>query len=379
MILGILGSGQLSQMMAESTSSSPFPRRSPLSRGGVQSESRQSDSSDLQLIFYDPNLSCPIEKYGTFINAPYEDEAELKRFIDLVDVVTYENENIPLQTLAFIEQYKPLHPGREPIRIMQDRLIEKTYLQRQGITTAKFFEVNTKVDALEAAQRMVFPLFLKTRRGGYDGRGQIKLDTLAAIDALGEDSFTHCILEQAVAFDREVSIIGCRDREGQMVFYDVCENEHREGILFCTRNRIDDGVASQARSYLGRVLEDLDYVGVCTMELFDVQGELVANEMAPRVHNSGHWTIEGAVTSQFENHVRAVIGLPLGDAQSYGEYVMVNILGEMPDTKALDAIPGVHWHDYKKMPRAKRKVGHVTYTCAPGQDPLADIEACILG
>jgi 5-(carboxyamino)imidazole ribonucleotide synthase len=257
-------------------------------------------------------------------------------------------------------------PPARALDVAQDRLVEKQTLNELGIATAPFRAVDTVDDLRAAAEALGLPGVLKTRRGGYDGKGQAVLRSDADLEPVFASlGGVPLILEGFVAFERELSIVAVRAAGGEVRAWPVVENLHREGILRVTRAPApgcDEGVQARAEACIRPLLDSLDYVGVCCVELFDVGGQLLANEIAPRVHNSGHWTIEGAETSQFENHVRAVTGMPLGSTAARGPSAMVNIIGTMPDRDAVLRVPGSHFHDYGKEPRPGRKLGHVTVT-----------------
>jgi 5-(carboxyamino)imidazole ribonucleotide synthase len=264
--------------------------------------------------------------------------------LDRCDVVTVEMEAIPIDVL---ERFRDrLSPRVEAITASADRRAEKHLLRSLNIPTAPFD------DEVPPDQ----PCIVKTRRGGYDGRGQVRCST-AAERAAAIAELPDPIVEGLVAFDREVSVIGARSASGDIAIYPLIENVHVDGILRTSTAPVGD---ADPHGFVTHLLDRMGYVGVVTLELFDVGGELVANEFAPRVHNSGHWTIEGAVTSQFEQHVRAVCGLPLGDPSAVGRATMTNIIGELPDARAVLAEPGVHLHLYGKEPRPGRKLGHIT-------------------
>jgi 5-(carboxyamino)imidazole ribonucleotide synthase len=257
---------------------------------------------------------------------------------------------------------RPCFPPVDALRVSQDRILEKELFGRLGIPTPPYRAVDSLTDLEAAVAALGLPCVLKTRRLGYDGRGQRvlrrKADVGPAWEALGG---VPLILEGFVRFEREVSIIGARSTRGEMRAYPIVTNTHREGILrVTTAPTRDTRLQRAAEAHLRRVAEHFEYAGVLTIEFFVQDGRLVANEMAPRVHNSGHWTIEGAVTSQFENHLRAILGLPLGDTRPVGHAAMVNYIGTMPDRDRIMAVPGAHHHDYGKAPRAGRKLGHCT-------------------
>jgi 5-(carboxyamino)imidazole ribonucleotide synthase len=255
----------------------------------------------------------------------------------------------------------PVYPPLRALEVSQDRLLEKQHFAALGIRTAPYAAVDSEHDLRAAVAQLGLPAILKTRRFGYDGKGQYVLrsenDIAAAWKALGGSPL---ILEGFVKFQREVSIIAARGRDGATVFYPLTENVHRDGILFTSRALLNDGLQAAAENIAQRLLVELDYVGVLCIEFFDVAGELLVNEFAPRVHNSGHWTIEGAETSQFENHLRAVAGLPLGSTASIGFSVMINLIGTLPPLAALLQVPNAHVHFYGKAEKPARKVGHVT-------------------
>ena len=282
------------------------------------------------------------------------DPLAVGQFARRVDVVTIESENIESRVL----QGLPLAPNAEAIATAQDRLLEKRFFASCGIGCAPFLPVDSAEELERAVHQLGLPAILKTRRMGYDGKGQVRLRSSGDVaGAFAELGSVPCVLEGMVRFDAEVSLIAARGRDGETVFYPLVENVHRDGIL--RRSSVPfagAGLQAEAESYLRRVLESLDYVGVLAVEFFVVGGRLLANEMAPRVHNSGHWTIEGAATSQFENHLRAITGMPLGSTASVPT-VMLNCIGTMPEA---EETPGLHRHDYGKAARPGRKVGHLT-------------------
>ena len=298
------------------------------------------------------------------VTAAYEDREALVRFAMGLDVITYESENVPLDAARFLAEHVAIQPPLTALEAAQDRLNEKLAFAELGIPTAAYAQVDTFEQLEAAAARVGYPAVLKTRRMGYDGKGQFVLrrpDELAlAWERLGASGL---ILEALVPFDRELSIIGVRGASGETLFYPLIENEHADGILRVSIAPAPDTPAdlqSIAEDYATRVLDSLDYVGVLAIELFQVGAQLVANEMAPRVHNSGHWTIEGAETSQFENHVRAILRYPLGDTSTVGHCVMINLIGALPPVEHILQNPAAHLHLYGKHPRPGRKLGHVT-------------------
>jgi 5-(carboxyamino)imidazole ribonucleotide synthase len=322
--------------------------------------------------FLDPSPDAPAAAVGDLVVGALDDEAALRAVADGADVVTFEWEGVPAESARLLARDHPVRPGDRSLEVAQDRLTEKDTFRRLGIATPEYRPVDSRAALDDAVAAIGVPAVLKTRRGGYDGKGQAVLrspdDVGPAWDELGS---VPLILESFVAFDRELSIVAVRGLDGTIATWPVVENEHRDGVLHLTRApapHLDPATARAAEALVTQVLTELDHIGVIAIELFDVDGALLANELAPRVHNSGHWTIEGAVTSQFENHVRAVLGLPLGDTSAVGEVAMRNYLGSMPDAASVLAVTGAHLHDYAKTPRAGRKVGHVTIVATTGDD-----------
>jgi 5-(carboxyamino)imidazole ribonucleotide synthase len=345
--IGILGGGQLGRMLALAAA-----------------------ELGLKAHIYSPDPDSPAFYVAAeHTLAAYDDEAALSAFAAAVDVVTYEFENVPLRTAEIIEAHGSLRPSAGALATSQDRLAEKTFIGELGIRTAPFRAVASEADLTRALAEIGTPAILKTRRFGYDGKGQVKIMPGDAPDAaLASLKGADAILEGFVAFEREISVVAARGADGAFAAYDVCLNEHRNHILDVTRVPAGLGAALEADALetARRIAEALDYVGVITVEMFVVRdgGELglVVNEIAPRVHNSGHWTIEGAVASQFEQHVRAVCGWPLGAVTRIGRIEMRNLIGE--DVEAWSDIlsrPGAHLHHYgKRIARPGRKMGHVT-------------------
>ena len=314
--------------------------------------------------FFDPNSGAPVGQIGKLIAADYGDRDALTRFLDGLDVVTYEFESIPLATVQFVAERVEVFPPVTALETAQDRLLEKNLFLELGISTPPFAAVDSLDDLRSAVTRIGLPVVLKTRRMGYDGKGQIVIREAGSLEQawkqLGGSSL---LVEKYVSFQRELSVIGVRDSAGREVFYPLIENLHREGMLRRS-NAPAPGATPEtsalAIDYCRRLMDRLEYVGVLALELFSVDGMLFANEMAPRVHNSGHWTIEGAETSQFENHLRAILSLPLGATTPRGRSVMLNILGHIPAVQSVLAVEGAHLHLYGKAPTERRKVGHVT-------------------
>lgn len=323
--------------------------------------------------FLDPAAGAPAEAVGDLVVGALDDIDAARRVAKGAAVVTYEWEGVPAATARALEPLALVYPSVRALDVSQDRIVEKEALRALGIGTAPFLVVDSAAGLGDAVAAIGLPAVLKTRRGGYDGKGQAVLRATADLEpAWTELDGVPCILEGFVAFDRELSILAVRSRAGEVRCWPAVENHHRDGILRLTRAPapgLDDALQQRAENAITPLLDDLDYVGVCCVELFDTGRELLANEIAPRVHNSGHWTIEGAETSQFENHVRAVVDLPLGSTAARGPSAMVNCIGVMPDPDQLLRIPGAHLHDYGKSPRPGRKLGHVTVT-APDPDEL---------
>jgi 5-(carboxyamino)imidazole ribonucleotide synthase len=316
------------------------------------------------------------------LGADWRDYEALGRFAAKVDVATFDFENVPAETAQWLTGRTRVSPGPRALAVAQDRLAEKTLFGEIGLATAAFAAVDTREELVDALARIGTPAILKTRRLGYDGKGQFRLrgeaDVDAAWAALGAQAAVHgLILEAIVPFQREVSVIAVRGGDGDFRTWPLTQNWHSDGILSLSLAPAPDSEALQQRAvdHARALAERLDYVGVFALELFVRDGELLGNEMAPRVHNSGHWTIEGARTSQFENHVRAVLGLPLGDTGVDGVSAMFNWIGDLPDAAPVLRAVDAHWHDYGKQPRPGRKVGHAT-VCAPDAATLrARLEA----
>jgi 5-(carboxyamino)imidazole ribonucleotide synthase len=306
----------------------------------------------IEFRFFDPNAGAPVGQIGQLIAADYGDHEALERFLDGVDVVTYEFESIPLSTVQFVSERVKVFPPLKALETAQDRLLEKRLFQSLDIPTPTFAAVDSLEDLRAAAKGVGIPFVLKTRRLGYDGKGQIVIGDASAIDAAWKSlGGVPLIAESFVPFQHELSVIGVRGCDGGEVFYPPVENVHREGVLrksTAPAPSITPEVAALGIEYSRRLLDSLSYVGVLALELFSVEGALLANEMAPRVHNSGHWTIDGADCSQFENHLRAVCGFPLGSTAVRGYAGMLNLVGHLPPTEQILAIPGAHLHLYDK-------------------------------
>jgi len=318
----------------------------------------------IEFRFFDPNAGASVGQIGQLIAADYGDHAALERFLEGVDVVTYEFESIPVSTVRFVAERMKVFPPVKALATAQDRLLEKQLFSDLEIPTPPFAAVDNIQDLKRAVARIGLPVVLKTRRMGYDGKGQAVIRDSASLDAAWNQlAGSPLLVEKYVEFQHELSVIGVRDTAGREVFYPPIQNVHHEGILresTAPAPSVTPALATLAIEYCRRLMDSLAYVGVLALELFSVDGVLLANEMAPRVHNSGHWTIEGAETSQFENHLRAVLSLPLGVTTPRGSSVMFNIIGHIPPLERVVAVEGAHLHLYGKAPTEKRKVGHVT-------------------
>lgn len=342
--VGILGGGQLARMLVLAGA--------PL---GVR------------FVVVDSKADACAGQFAPLVRADWRDFDALETFARQIDVATFDFENVPAQTAQWLTARTQVFPNPHALEIAQDRLAEKTLFRECGLMTPAFATVDSRVDLDAALHAIGLPAILKTRRLGYDGKGQFRLKTSADADAawaaLGTQAQAHgLILEAFVPFDDEVSVIAARGRDGDFRTWPLTRNWHADGILSASfaPAKIDPRIQGQAFDLARTLAEKLDYVGVFALELFVHEDKLLGNEMAPRVHNSGHWTIEGAVTSQFENHVRAVLGLPLGDTSAIGSSCMLNWIGELPDANAVLSQADAHWHDYGKSPREGRKVGHAT-------------------
>jgi 5-(carboxyamino)imidazole ribonucleotide synthase len=343
MRIGIVGAGQLGRMMA---------------LAGIP--------LGIEFAMYDTRADVPGAAVAEIFTGGFDDLPRLARFARGVDVVTFDWENVPVASARAIARIRPVWPPPRALEVAQDRAAEKRLFLRLGIDVAPYRPVDGRADLAQAIAELGVPGILKTRRLGYDGKGQARIararDAAGAWERLGGRPLVY---ERFVHFAREVSLVGVRDRAGAVRDYPLAENEHAGGILAVTRAPYADArLQRQARRYHRRLMRALGYVGVLCVEYFVDRGRLVANEMAPRVHNSGHWTIEGCDTSQFENHVRAIAGLPLGSTRPRGHAVMLNLIGRMPRARDLLPLPAAHWHDYGKSPRPGRKLGHVTVVAA---------------
>lgn len=341
MKIGIVGAGQLGRMLALAG----YPL-------------------GLEFVFLDPSPGAPGGHVGPILQGDFGDAAKLRELANAVDIITFDVENVPVEAVRSIAKTKPFLPPPDALGTSQDRLAEKTLFGELRIPTPDFAAIDSRSDLEHAVARIGLPGVLKTRRLGYDGRGQFVLrtqqDLAIAWEQLGS---VPLIYEAFVPFSREVSIIGVRSTRGEVGIYPLTANTHEQGILrYSTAPYRSASLQKQAETYLRRIFRRFDYAGILTIEFFVRNGRLIANEMAPRVHNSGHWTIEGAATSQFENHIRAILGLPLGSTAPLGHSAMVNFIGTIPALPQVLGIPGVHFHGYGKEPRPNRKLGHCTLT-----------------
>ena len=341
-VIGILGGGQLGRMLSVAASRLGF-----------------------KTCVYEPGGDCPASHVSNYhFQKSYEDEAALRDFAAAVDVITYEFENIPTSALDILEGLKPVRPGREALRVSQDRLTEKDFLTGLGLTIASYAAVDDAGDLEAAMAQIGTPAILKTRRFGYDGKGQARIMAPGdAEQALADMAGAPAILEGFVEFSHEVSVIGARGMDGSVACFDPGENVHREGILRTTTVPATLTAAQRTDAVLltGRILNALDYVGVMGVELFVTPRGLIVNEIAPRVHNSGHWTQQGCTVDQFEQHIRAVAGWPLGDGGRFADVVMENLIGDdMERVPQIAADPLAALHLYGKAEvKPGRKMGHV--------------------
>jgi len=343
--VGVLGGGQLGRM---------------LGLAGIP--------LGLRFHFLEPAPDPPAGEVGEVIALPYDSPRGLDSLAASADLVTYEFENVPAgASLGLLERGVPVYPPPAALEMAQDRLAEKEGFTSLGIPTVPFRPVDSLEGLRMGVEALGLPAVLKTRRLGYDGKGQRVMRVPAEVKPAWEELGARggLILEGFVSFRRELSLLAVRGRDGAVEAYPLVENSHRDGILVLSRApapEVPSALQARALEYARRLLQRLDYVGVLALELFQVGDELLANEIAPRVHNSGHWTQDGAETSQFENHLRAVCGLPLGSTKPRGYSAMVNLLGSLPELPPLLRLPGVHLHLYGKSPRPGRKLGHLNVT-----------------
>lgn len=345
--IGILGAGQLGRMLAQAGL--------PLGH---------------TFRFFDPSPNPCAAAYGEHVQADYHDHEALKRFANGLDAVTWEFENVPIEAVEFLRQWVPSTPSSMSLYIAQDRIREKEHFRSLGLETAPFALAHDLASCREAVQRIGLPVILKTCGGGYDGKGQTRIereeDLEAGWAALGSD---RVVVEGMVRFEREVSVIVARTHNGESICWPIARNHHRDGILsdsFVPTANLSEDAKNLLVDAAKRLADSLEHVGVLCLECFDLGDRFLCNELAPRVHNSGHWSIDGAVTSQFSNHVRAIAGEPLGPTDLHDDVSSVrmrNIIGEAlvpPPPSVHDMAEHIHWYD--KSPRPGRKIGHVTYT-----------------
>ncbi len=352
--VGIIGGGQLALMLAQSA-----------------------EKLGVRCTALDPNDRCCARAACEHIQGDYDDEDALRRLAACSDVVTYEFENVPARAAELIGEITTIRPNPEALGYAQDRRLERGMFSDLGIAVPEYEQVDDAPGLVAALRRLGTPAILKARKLGYDGKGQVLInDGAKAESALATIGNVPAILDRFVEFTRELSIIAARSVEGDIVYYPLSENVHRGGILRLSKapaRGVSDAVDEQARDAARKILERFNYVGTLAVEFFQIgDGEnamLMANEIAPRVHNTGHWTIEGAQTSQFENHMRAVLGMALGSPEPSGCSAMVNIIGDDPRKGALESMPQAHVHMYGKAPRPGRKIGHVTLN-APSEAEL---------
>jgi 5-(carboxyamino)imidazole ribonucleotide synthase len=323
----------------------------------------------LRFTFLEPLEGAAAADVGRQLVGSYDDPELLRQLGEESDLVTFEFESVPESSAALLTRSGPVFPPPRALAVGQDRLLEKQLFQSLGIETATYAEVGS-LRELEAAAQVGLPALLKTRRLGYDGHGQRLVLERSQLEAAWQElGQVPSILEQLVPFQRELSILCVRGRDGETATYPLVENHHHEGILRLTlapAPGLTPELQQEAATVGSAIMEELAYVGVLAVELFQVEGRLLANEIAPRVHNSGHWTMDGARCSQFENHLRAGLGWPLGGTQSSGYTAMVNLLGEEPDSSEVLTLPGAHLHLYGKEPRPRRKLGHLNIV---GEEP----------
>lgn len=358
-VIGVLGGGQLGRMLA---------------LAGIP--------MGLRFRFLESKRPCPADAVGTVVRAAYDDDSALASFADGLDLVTYEFENVPVEAVDYLAASTIVRPGSEALQMAQDRLREKEGFERLGIDTNGYRAVETLEELEAALDEIGLPAVVKTRRMGYDGKGQAIVreegDLKEAWEAVGG---VPLLVESFVEFDRELSLVAARSRDGAFAAYELVENVHENGILYTTEAPASDipkALQKKAEDAVLRLMEELQYVGVMAVEFFQVGDKLLANEMAPRVHNSGHWTQDGAVTSQFENHLRAILGLPLGGTASKGVTVMLNLLGGAPHLETVAEEPRAHLHLYDKRSRPGRKIGHVnvvSYDAESAWEVIKKVEA----
>lgn len=339
MKIGILGAGQLSLLMAQANT-----------------------DSDIHIFPFGDETCANLKDYAhpVYTTQGLNDAKTLKDFIDSVDVVTYETENVPAELLTSLACDHKIAPSIQAVKVFQNRFHEKSYFVSKGIQTAQHMPIAKTEDLAAATSHVQFPAILKTNSEGYDGKGQVvvkhEAELAAAWDTLkNQDS----LLEQMIHFEQEISIVAARDNANHIVYYPVSENFHQEGQLILSLVTDPHPLQHMAEEIAKKILIDLDYVGCIAVEFFVKDGELLVNEVAPRVHNSGHWTTDGANVSQFANHLQAVSGKSVTQPTLTGPVAMVNCIGNLPDAKAVTQVPCCTLYDYKKSPKPKRKLGHI--------------------
>lgn len=361
-MIGILGAGQLGRMLA---------------LAGIP--------LGLKFKFFDNSTANPCENLGQLFIGEYNDKKLLNQFSKGLNFISYEFENVPVSCVKYLNQKKKVSPHYRALEIGQDRIHEKTFFKNMGIKTPQFFAINTISDLQKATSKLGFPCVLKTRRFGYDGKGQAVLKNAAELSNAFKNLAKNpqnadLILEEFIKFDRELSIICVRSSKKQIAFYDLVENHHQAGILrlsLAPAPNLNSKLQKSAEAIAKKALTKLDYVGVLAIELFQKGNDLYINEMAPRVHNSGHWTIEGAETSQFENHLRAVCGMPLGSTKTRFACAMLNIIGKFPSTELMLKQKNLHLHLYGKSERPNRKIGHITINLSQPKSEIKKLEQII--
>ena len=338
MKVGILGAGQLARMLAEA---------------GIP--------AGLEFVFLDPADAPSAARLGEHIQCDWQNADGLTRLAQC-DRITCDFENVPAAVLAQLDEQAIVRPSASAFEVAQDRLLEKQRFELLTMATPGYRAVDSRPELITAVEALGLPAVLKTRRFGYDGKGQFVLRQFEDLELAWQQLSGHAlILEQWVPFDYECAITAVRSATGEIRCYPLSTTFHQDGILrFALAGRAEHALQVQAETAVRTLLESLDYIGSLTLELFVQDNVLLANEFAPRVHNSAHWTIEGATCSQFENHLRAVCDWPLGDPSLRGPALMINFIGAMPEPHAWLKIPGLSWHDYNKAARAGRKVGHAT-------------------
>lgn len=342
--IGILGGGQLARMLV--LAGTPLGAR---------------------FVIMDGVADACAGQLAPLIHADWNDREGLARLADQVDVVTFDFENVPAESVAWLAERCTVQPSSRALALSQDRIAEKALFESIGLPVARHAAVDSREDLVRAIEQIGTPAVLKTRRFGYDGKGQFRIRSAADADpawaALGQAGLKHgLVLEAWVPFDQELSVVAVRAADGSFRCWPLTRNWHIDGVLSMSLApaSVPESLVARARQHALDLATELDYVGAFALELFHVGGEMLGNEMAPRVHNSGHWTIDGAITSQFENHVRAMLGLPLGATEAQGCSLMCNWIGSMPEAAGWLAVADAHWHDYGKASRPGRKVGHVT-------------------